>query len=192
MENGASFSVERQGQALYLYFEPSHGREDWQNNLDFPAMPYKRMADTVWFAHRGFLRVWKSAERYVAPLVQDPAIRRMVAVGYSHGAALAVFCQEYIWFHRPDLRHRAVGYGFACPRVVWGVLSPRLAQRWEGFTVVRNLDDPVTHLPPAALGYTHVGRMLEIGKTGRYSGFDAHRPENMMQELQTYEQGLRL
>ena len=191
MENGASFSVERQGQALYLYFEPSHGREDWQNNLDFPAMPYKRMADTVWFAHRGFLRVWKSAERYVAPLVQDPAIRRMVAVGYSHGAALAVFCQEYIWFHRPDLRHRVEGYGFACPRVVWGVLSPRLAQRWEGFTVVRNLDDPVTHLPPEALGYTHVGRMLEIGKTGRYSGFDAHRPENMMQELQTYEQGLR-
>ena len=54
-------------------------------------------------------------------------------------------------------------------------------------TVVRNIDDIVTHLPPKILGFTHVGKMLEIGKRGKYSSVDAHRPENIMRELLEYE-----
>jgi hypothetical protein len=55
--------------------------------------------------------------------------------------------------------------------------------RWERFTVIRNIDDIVTHLPPRALGYTHVGHVLEIGEKGTYSRVDAHRPENILAEL---------
>lgn len=186
VENAASFAVERQGSALNLYFEQSRGATDWKNNLDFPAKPYQD-GGCPWFAHQGFIKVWKSAKGYVAEAIADPSVRSVTVVGYSHGAALAVFCHEYVWFHRPDLRQQLEGYGFGCPRVVWG-MAPK--ERWERFTVIRNLDDLVTHLPPAALGYTHVGKLLKIGEKGRYSDVDAHRPENILAELKRYEQGV--
>ena len=183
VENAADFAFEREGATLYIYFQQSRGCEDWENNLDFPIKPYRRMGDGCWFAHRGFLRVWKAVEPYIEPIVADRSIKRAVVVGYSHGAALAVFCHEYLWFHRPDLRRRLQGVGFGCPRVVWGALPKGVQSRWKNFTVVRNIDDIVTHLPPAALGYRHVGKLLEIGAKGRYSDWDAHKAKNIEKEL---------
>lgn len=179
--NAADFALEREGDALYLFFQKSVGAEDWGNNLDFPAKPYSRMGDGCWYAHQGFLRVWKSAEEVLAPAIAERSLRRMFPVGYSHGAALAVLCHEYIRFHRPEVT--LAGYGFGCPRVVWGPLPREVKERWKNFTVVRNIDDVVTHLPPSALGYRHVGKLLEIGKKGTYSDLDAHRAENILKEL---------
>jgi predicted lipase len=182
--DSGDYAIERIGSTLYIYLEHSKGREDWENNLNFPAKPYKRMGKTVWRAHRGFLKVWKSMESYLAYAIGDPAIEKIVTVGYSHGAALAVLCHEYIWYHRPDLRETIEGYGFGSPRVIWGALTADLQERWAGFTIIRNLDDLVTHLPPAFLGYVHVGKMLEIGEKGKYSPADAHREENILNELE--------
>lgn len=184
VENEADFAVLRDGDRAEIYFEPSKGAVDWSNNLDFPVKPYKRMDDCSWYAHRGFLKVWKSAEPYLATTVTDRNLKEVLIAGYSHGAALAVLCHEYFWFHRSDLRERMEGYGFGCPRVLWGRVPKG---RWERFTVVRNLDDIVTHLPPAVMGYTHAGKLLEIGERGRYSAADAHRPENILEELKKYE-----
>ena len=181
--DGADVATERVGDALHIYLEHSNGGEDWRNNLDFPAKPYRRMNDGVWYAHRGFLRVWRRVEDYIAPFAFDPTVRRIITVGYSHGGALAVLCHEYIWYHRPDLRAHIEGYGYGAPRVIWGVLPTDLSRRWERFTVIRNIDDLVTHLPPRVLGYTHVGRLLEIGEKGRYTAIDAHRAENILVEL---------
>ena len=112
VENSGDYYIERQGSTLYIYLECSNGSTDWKNNLDFPAKPYKRMGRTVWFAHRGFLKVWKSIEDYLAPFIKDETIKKIVIVGYSHGAALAVLCHEYVWYNRPDLRDSIEGYGF--------------------------------------------------------------------------------
>lgn len=192
VENGADYALRREGNTLYLFFEPSIGLEDWKNNLDFPAKPYKRMEETVWHVHRGFLRVWKSAEGYLQQAIGERSVRKVLVAGYSHGAALAVFCHEYIWFHRPDLRASLKGYGFGCPRVVWGALPPQVWARWDGFTVIRNRNDPVTHLPPALLGYRHVGQLLEVGQKGKYKRLEAHKEENILAELKIYEErGLR-
>lgn len=187
VEEGGSFAIQRKRGEPVLFFERSSGQEDWKNNLDFPALPYKRMGQVVWYAHRGFLRVWKAVEPYLREVIFDPAIENAVVAGYSHGAALAVFCHEYIWFHRPDLRGALSGVGYGCPRVIHGLLPRDLNDRWAEFTVVRNLDDAVTHLPPAILGYRHVGALLEIGAYGRYSAIDAHREENILKELRRYE-----
>ncbi len=176
-------AILKTGLFLQIYFEASTSAVDWQNNLDFPAVPYRHMNDTVWYAHRGFVRVWKTAESYVGDVINDRGTQKILIAGYSHGAALALLCHEYVWFNRPDLRGRLTGYGFGCPRVVWGIPSRTLKSRWEHFTVVRNIDDLVTHLPPKMLGYTHVGKMLEIGECGKYSPTDAHRPENILREL---------
>jgi hypothetical protein len=187
VENSGDYAIMHDGEILYIFLECSHGNEDWKNNLDFPVKFKLRDDDIHFRCHRGFLRVWKSMEPYLTRLILDPSVRRIVTVGYSHGAALAVLCHEYVYFHRPDLRTSMEGYGFGCPRVIWGLRSRALTERWCRFTVIRNLDDLVTHLPPALFGYFHVGTRLEIGERGRYSPIDAHRPESILAELRRME-----
>ncbi len=187
----ANYAIRRDGDRLYIFFEKSNGAADWKSNLDFPAKAYQHMKHQTWYAHRGFLAVWKTIEPMVRESITDPAVHSIVITGYSHGAAVALLCHEYVWFHRPDLRDATHGYGFGCPRVLFGI-SPRVCKRrWENFTVIRNIDDLVTHLPPAFLGYAHVGTLLKIGKRGKYNPIDAHREENIAAELAAYEKQLR-
>ena len=183
VENDGDYCVETEGSTLYIYFEDSNGTTDWKNNFDFPAKPYKRMGKTVWFAHRGFMKVWKTLEAHLSPYIMDESIEKIITVGYSHGAAIAVLCHEYIWYNRPDLRENIFGYGFGCPRVFWGIKTHSLKERWRNFTVIRNLDDIVTHVPPAIFGFSHVGNIMKVGKRGKYSAVDAHRPQNIIEEL---------
>lgn len=175
---------------LYVFFEDSDGLADWKSNLDFPAKAYKRMGKTVWFAHRGFLNVWKKLEPILAPKILDKSIKNIIISGYSHGAGIAVLCHEYVWYNRPDLRGSLEGYGFGCPRVFWGIKTKELKIRWQSFTVIRNVNDIVTHLPPAVLGYSHVGNVLEIGTKGKYSPIEAHIAVNILTELKNYEKRL--
>ena len=187
IENAGDYALDYKCGTLYIYFEHSNGGEDWRNNFDFPAKPYRRMGTSIWLAHRGFLRVWKSMEEHLAEHIKDPVFKNIITVGYSHGGALATLCHEYIWYNRKDLRESISGYGFGAPRVIWGATSGLYQKRWERFTVVRNIDDAVTHLPPAALGYFHVGKMLEVGERAKYTAIDAHRSENILRELCAYE-----
>ena len=186
VENAASYAYCREetekGDHLFIFFEKSHGVTDWLNNLDFSARPYKEM-DPVWSCHAGFLRVWNSVKKYLTPHILDPNVTEVTVVGYSHGGALAVLCHEYLWFHRPDLRERLLGVGFGVPRVLYGCVPPEIALRWEHFYVIRNANDPVTHLPPRFTGYCHVGNLVEIGRKSDYDGVNAHRPESYRAEL---------
>lgn len=181
-ESAASYFTERKGETLYLFFEKSNGPSDWKNNLDFPAKPYRDM-EGLWFAHRGFLRVFKSMKDLLAPQIADPRVGRIVISGYSHGAALALLTHEYCVFHRPDVAAQIFGYGFGCPRVVWGPVPHSVQARFRNFTVLRNHVDLVTHLPPALFGYRHVGNFLRIGADRRDGLIDSHRPENYLAAL---------
>ena len=181
-----SWDFSRRGNVLFIYFEPSNGTRDWINNLTFHAAPYRDM-QPPWQCHAGFLKCWESVKPHIAALISDSTLSRVVTVGYSHGAALAVLCHEYVWFTRPDLRKSLLGFGFGCPRVLYGCVPLAIAQRWEQFFVVRNTDDLVTHLPPRVLGYCHVGNLITVGKVGTYNAIDAHRPENILTELKKYE-----
>lgn len=176
----ADYDIEFSYRTVYIYFQASNGLRDWKNNLDFPARIYKTENGKKFYAHRGFLSVWESIREEIDGAINDKKIKSAVCVGYSHGAALALLCYEYLVRTHPDIKSRIYGYGFGCPRVVWGAKNEAF---WHNFTVIRNIDDIVTHLPPAALGYRHVGQMLKIGRKGAYSPTDAHRPENIMKEL---------
>ena len=180
--NAASWAYDRRDDALYLWFQHSNGVTDWYNNLRATAVPYREMSPP-WRCHKGFLSVFKSLLPQLQPLIIDPTVKRICTVGYSHGAALAVLCHEYVWFHRPDLRESMRGYGFGCPRVLYGCVPEELAPRWKYFYVIRNLDDIVTHLPPRVTGYCHVGNLIIIGSPEKYSPTDAHRPESYLAEL---------
>ena len=185
----ASYALRREGNALFIFFEGSNGANDWKNNLDFPAKVHPH-ADGDYYAHRGFLRTWQEIEPHLAPAIAEKSIRQMTVVGYSHGGAVATLCHEAIWRSRPDLRGSIEGYGFGAPRVFWGRRSPSLLQRWERYTVVRNENDLVTHLPPAISGYYHVGRLLSIGERGKYTAIEAHLSQNILTELSRYEKDL--
>ena len=186
VDTSGDYAVEKIGNTLYIYLEKSNGREDWKNNIDFPVKAYKDMDGGIWYAHRGFLRVWKSIEPYVSAYILDPTVKSIITVGYSHGGGLAVLCHEYLWYNRPDIRDNIYGYGFGSPRVIWGIKRKEHGIRWGNFTVIRNIDDVVTHAPPALFGYFHVGEILEIGESGKYSGVDAHRPESYLSELEAF------
>ena len=181
VENGGSYAVIRDGGLMYIFFEKSNGLEDWQNNFGYHSVRYPR-ADDSWFCHEGFLKVWESVLPYLCEAIDD-ALDGVISVGYSHGAALALLCHEYVWYKRHDIRDGSFGVGFGCPRVIWGRV-PLEKERWRNFFVIRNLDDLVTHLPPTLFGYRHVGNIIEIGDAGNYSMIDAHRSESYIRELE--------
>ncbi len=182
-ENAASFAYQVRGESLYIWLEPSNGVIDWFHNLSFAAVPYREM-QPEWRCHAGFLTVWKSLLPHLKTVIFSPSVKSACVVGYSHGAALATLCHEYIYYHRPDLRERLCGYGFGCPRVLHGCVPAEIAARWEEFYMIHNIDDIVTHLPPRKLGYCHVGNLVTIGEKGLYSPIDAHRPESYLKQLE--------
>lgn len=203
VENRASYCMKQSGRTLTLLFQKSNGLTDWINNFDFlprsqsnvyqcckavlcglslPATPYRHMENSVrWKCHRGFLRVWKSIEPYVADTVRNPQVSSIRIIGYSHGAAIAQLCYEYVRFHRPDVC--VVGYGFGAPRVVWGRPSQEVAERFEGFVAVRNGKDLVTYMPPRLVGFRHVGRLITLNRENSRGLIKDHYPEAYMMAL---------
>lgn len=140
-----------------------------------------------WYAHRRFLKVWKVIEDKLAAIIHDKQINEIIIAGYSHGAALALLCHEYCMFNRTDIKNKIRGYGFGCPRVVFGFLRKSVKKRFTGFFVIRNKKDIVTHLPPALLLFRHVSNLITIG-SGEWNCIDAHRPENYIESLQKFQQ----
>lgn len=182
LDGGLDYAVERRDGISYLYLEHSNGREDWLKNLDFPSAAYLRDGEVAFYAHRGFLNSFRALEPILREIAAHPPAAMRI-VGYSHGGALAVLAHEYLFYHCPPLRPQLFSYAFAPPRVLFGKNRAEMRDRFLQLTAVRNRGDLVTHLPPATLGYYHVGRMVAVGKGGRYSPIDAHREENIMQEL---------
>ena len=191
-ENSADYALEEDdhGKTLFIFFQWSNGKEDWKNNFDFAAEPYKDM-DIPWKCHRGFLRVWKTIEPYIKDDILNLKYSKIRVVGFSHGAAIATLAHEYVWFNRPDLRQKTnendwglMSYGFGCPRVFFGRMSKKLKERWLTFAPIRNINDIVTHVPPVLFGYRHVTSVVKIGEKGkliRYRWLDcvsAHYPKN--------------
>lgn len=180
------YCLQSEGDTLYILFQWSNGRVDWANNFSFPAKPYKEMGVT-WYAHRGFLRVWKQIKPFLEEEIKNPKYKKIVVVGYSHGAAIATFCHEWVWFNRPDLReHGLEGFGFGCPRVYWGKMKKEMKDRWKHFHPIRDMNDIVTHVPPRIFGFRHVNKLIKFPKSNKtqkchwFGPVNAHYPENYM------------
>lgn len=183
---GGDYALEVKGEILYLLFEWSDGGEDWINNLDFPAVPYRRMSQ-VWYCHRGFLRVWRAMrdeieEAVAQTLARRPWIREINCIGYSHGAAMAVLACEDMTFLYGE-RLRVSGFGFGTPRVFWGILPRSLQERLSSFYATVCVPDLVTTVPPKWLGFREVGVRLTVGKEQNYTPIRAHYAESYLEAL---------
>lgn len=155
---------------LIIYFQGSTETTDWVRNFLFKKRPYKDM-EIPYRVHRGFLAAWKEVEDIIIDKIMEidkPLLclkwKHIIVVGYSHGGALAAFCHECVWFHRPDLREEGLeGYGFEAPRIYGGWhVKKALQERWKNFVVIRDNNDLVTHCPPALFRFCHVGNILKI------------------------------
>ena len=154
--------------------------------LKMPSKPYKDMFKK-WRVHGGFLKVWKSMkddiEAFVAEILKNhPEIKKIVIIGYSHGAALAVLAtedMEYLY----GKSYEVSGYGFGTPRVLWGIVPKEVKYRLRNFTSVRNIPDIVTHVPPVFFGFRNAGTLVKVGKKGKYNPFKAHYASAYIDEL---------
>lgn len=154
--------------------------------LKLPLNAYKNTF-AKWRVHGGFLKVWKAIrdeiEAYVAEILANhPEIKKIVIIGYSHGAALAVLATEDIEYLYGK-SYEVSGYGFGCPRVLWGVVPEEVKYRLRNFVAIRNVPDIVTHVPPKLFGFRDVGTLIEIGEKGKYSPFKAHYASAYITEL---------
>ena len=182
VENDGSYWCGRIGEQLDIYFEKSNGKIDWKHNFYFPAKPYRDMKDK-WFCHRGFLKVWKSIEPYLESAIKDADVTTINITGYSHGAAIAQLCYEYVKFNRPDVE--VTGLGFGAPRIFWGFARKAVRARFKGFKVIRNGGDIVTYLPPVLFGFRHICDVECIGE--KVGMVDDHRQNAYLEALKAEE-----
>lgn len=183
--------------SLIIYFQGSNGENDWKANFKFykkiySRRPYKGM-ETKFRVHAGFLECWKQVEDIIKEKIKNPLIKKITICGYSHGAALAVLCHECCWFNRNDIvkNENLMTFAFEAPRVYASFrVKKSLKERWNNCYVFRNSNDIVTHLPPILFGYTHVGKLVKIGRRDRYrfmNSVSAHRPEKVYNALVEYK-----
>lgn len=184
-KESGDYAIEYENGTIYLLFEWSDGKEDWKNNFNFPAKPYKRMTDK-WHCHRGFLKVWKAMRDDIEAQIADlfslfTPIKKIVCVGYSHGAAISLLATEDMTYLYGS-KVKVEGYGFGCPRVLWGKIPKAVKERLKTFKAVRVVPDLVTHVPPALFGFKHIN-LTKIGKKGKYGPIRAHYPDVYTTEL---------
>lgn len=139
-----------------LYFQPSKSKADWKNNLIFPAVPYSDM-DHKFLVHAGFLNVWKKIRHTIEKL----EFSRIV--GYSHGAALALFAHEDFLFRN---EFQPVTYVFGCPRVFF-LPDAKTRARFSSVINIQSKGDLVTMVPP---GYSHVGNIIKLDGKVKQNG----------------------
>jgi hypothetical protein len=143
---------------LHLAFQGSVSRQDWKDNLNFAATPYRDQA-TPWRAHRGFVRVWKDArDAIVSDSIGYDDDQPLTISGYSHGGGITVLAHEFFWFHGRN----PTSFSFGGPRVMHR--PPQAIQdRFVKFALVKVNGDLVTHAPLLSMGYRHVGRVIAVG-----------------------------
>ena len=197
--DSVNYAFVEDGSTLYIYFQGSNSITDWVRNFFFKKVPYKFMGDKF-RVHAGFLAAWKEVEDIVINKVtkkkkEEFIYKKIIIVGYSHGAALSALAYECIWYNRIDLRREGIeGYGFEAPRMFGSYRVPiEIKNRWYGFKVIRCNNDIVTHCPLWIFGYCHVGEILKIqGDTKLVENkqpkfIKSHYPQVVLDGLKKYE-----
>jgi hypothetical protein len=151
-----------------LIFECTRTKGDWLHNFEAWVVPYKHQPIT-WYAHAGFVKLWKSVRDEVATHYKD--IYRIA--GYSQGSALAQLAAEDYYF-TTGKPIDTVCYG--PPRVFWMPDTYlKIAQSYTKLIMVNN--DLVTCVPFALWGYRHVGQKIILPGTGLLPSTKAHYPD---------------
>jgi len=157
-----------------LSFQCTVSKSDWRHN--FMIQPY-RNTKTKWYAHKGFVLLYKSVRDEILELVKD--IPLVHVCGYSQGAAIATLALEDIRFSSGKAVEGSV---FGSPRVLW--LPPKeIRSRFTSLVNWQVRGDIATKAPFAWLGYRHVGSVKKLGPCSILSA-TKHEPASYRKYLE--------
>jgi len=157
--NETQYTIHKTKDAIYLAIQGSVQKQDWLYNFDFAVRPYRDM-EAKWYAHRGFATAWKLArDQITKDVISMLGNKKLVILGYSHGAALAMLAHEWFVFNG----YAPEAYCFGCPRVLW-LPSKKIKQRFTNVHIIRRRGDLVTHVPFAFMGYRFPVKIKSVGK----------------------------
>ncbi|MBQ8537177.1 MAG: lipase family protein [Clostridia bacterium] len=175
--SGVEYAVHRSADgALTIIFRGTDSLGDWRSNFLFAqkTVPYGNAASPI-RVHEGFLKAYKSpsVRERILGLIDD-RVRRVRITGHSRGAALAVLCAVDVQYHHPNCCLEVLLFG--CPRVGNAAFAKSYNKRVFQTYNVSNGGDLVHHLPPALLGYRHVGIRLHVGRSPWLLSAPDHQP----------------
>lgn len=163
------YKVVNEPDRVILALQGSSSISDWKANFDFWITPYKNMP-VKWYAHRGFVKKWKSARQQifdaVIPLLGS---KQFIITGYSHGADLTILGHEDFMFNN----YEPESFAYAPSRVLW-LPKKIIRKRFAKLHCIRAGGDIFTHLPPALAGYRRVGTDERIGPRRLFLSIDYH------------------
>jgi len=182
--SGVEYAIHRDGtDTLTIVFRGTDSARDWRSNFMFAkkVIPYGNAASPV-RVHEGFLKAYKSPQvrDRILPLIGGHT-KKVRITGHSRGAALAALCALDVHYHYPQCCLQVLLFG--CPRVGNRAFADSYNRRIFQTFNVRNGGDLVTHLPPALLGYRHVGVRLRVGKHSWLLSARDHTPRRYYASL---------
>lgn len=161
---GVQYFVKRKGDTLLIAFRGTDSLRDAITDARFwgATLPDGTRAPKI-KVHTGFLTAYRHPEvrGRIRDLVGAVQIRRVRITGHSYGAALALLCAGDLRNLSPGLDVEVVVFG--CPRVGNRAFECAYEDLVSKTVRVENGNDAVTKLPPALLGYRHVGEKFHVG-----------------------------
>ncbi len=151
-------------QVIYLMFQGSNQKRDWQNNFNFPAKVYKNQQSCMIFA-RGWGDAWRSCNDEIMEIVIRITNERpdyeFVICGHSLGGAMAILATEDFYYRTEE---HPILVTFGAPKPCFGRKTTEYIKWCCDNQVYQYADrnDLVTFLPPFP-GYKHI-RKIKIGK----------------------------
>jgi predicted lipase len=182
---GLQFFMRYVGDTMLIAFRGSNSHIDWVGNFEFwkKKVPYGN-ADSPVRVHAGFIDDYKSDEvRTFIHSKLTSSIHRVQITGHSLGAAMAILCAVDLQYNFPNKDIEVAVFG--CPRVGNSAFRESYNKRVFKTMRVENGNDIVTKVPPAIMGFRHVGIRVHVGPP-RLLGIvspEAHRPQHYMEHL---------
>lgn len=151
-------------QCIYLMFQGSNQKRDWQNNFNFPVKVYKKQESCLMVA-RGWGNAWKSCnDEIMASTIQaaenNPEYD-LIICGHSLGGEMAILAAEDLYY-RTEIHPVLVTFG--APKSIFGSKTAEYINWCCSGDVYQYADrnDIVPFLPPFP-GYRHI-KKIKIGE----------------------------
>ncbi len=161
--SGIQCSLRISGDVLDVAFRGTDSLKDWITDFKFwrKIIPYNNLVSKI-RVHSGFLQAYKNDQirgRILSYVSQN--IHYIKVTGHSYGAAVAVLCAVDLQYNFPSKDYEVILFG--CPRVGNRAFAKSYDKRLFKTLRIENGNDIVTKVPPAMIGYRHVGIPIHIG-----------------------------
>lgn len=137
------------------------------------VIPYNNYRSKI-RVHSGFISTYKSKSirGRIQKEIEKNKIKKVALTGHSYGAALAILCAVDLEYNFPKNDYEVIVFG--CPRVGNKYFQKSYNLRVFKTLRVENVNDLVTKVPFACMGYRHVGASLKFGCKSTFSVPNMH------------------